>query len=127
MKDITFWRSLRSGFMGMVSKLNRDERMLFTRYGREVDENTKKTIDREHWFLFIIGVDTDLQRRGYGKDMIEAMLRRIDGEKLPIMLDTNKRKNVAYYEKFGFEVKRTYNVLGNDHWGLVRGGERNKP
>jgi hypothetical protein len=48
------------------------------------------------------------------------MLERIDGENLPVMLDTNKQKNLAYYERFGFEVVNTYVVLENQHWGMVR-------
>lgn len=119
-KEINFWRSLRSGFLGMVSKLDKEERETFIRYGKEMDIQTKKTIQGEHWLLFILGVDPDRQRKGYGRRLLEPMLRRIDEEKLPVMLDTDKQVNVEYYRKFGFEVKRTYRVLENDHWGMVR-------
>ncbi|MGA1873702.1 MAG: GNAT family N-acetyltransferase [Thermoplasmatota archaeon] len=96
---------------------------VFSSYGKQMDENTKKNIDRQHWFLFIIGVDPFHQRNGFGSRLIEPMLERIDSEGLPVMLDTNKEVNLDYYRMFGFEVVRTYSVPGNDHWGMVREGK----
>jgi ribosomal protein S18 acetylase RimI-like enzyme len=119
-KDMTFWRNVRSGFLGLMFKVSGKALSIFGKYGKQMDEATKSVINEEHWFLFIIGVDPEHQRKGYGKKMIEPMLNRIDGEKLPIMLDTNKQNNVGYYEKFGFEVVKTYKVLENQHWGMVR-------
>jgi ribosomal protein S18 acetylase RimI-like enzyme len=119
-KDITLWRSLRSGFMGLIFKVDGKAMKVFSSYGKQMDEETGSVIDRDHWFLFILGVDPELQRKGFGTKMIEPMLDRIDKEKLPIMLDTNKQNNIGYYQKFGFEVVKNYKVLDNDHWGMVR-------
>lgn len=119
-KDITFPRSLRSGFMGLITKVDGKALKVFSSYGKQMDKATKIVINEEHWFLFIIGVDPKNQRKGYGKRMIEPMLKRVDNEKLPVMLDTNKQVNIGYYERFGFEVVKTYRVLDNDHWGMVR-------
>jgi GNAT superfamily N-acetyltransferase len=119
-KSITTWRSIRSGFFGMVSKLNSEERKIFTRYGKEMDARTKYLLKGEHWFLFILGVDPDHQRKGLGTMMLKPMLKRADSENLPVMLDTNKEANISYYERFGFKVKSEYKVLDNQHWGLVR-------
>lgn len=119
-KDMTFWRNLRAGFMGLVFKVDGMALKIFGRYGKQMDEAMKTVIEGEHWFLFIIGVDPKHQRKGYGKKMIEPMLKRIDTENLPVMLDTNKQANIGYYERFGFKVVKTYIVLDNDHWGMVR-------
>jgi ribosomal protein S18 acetylase RimI-like enzyme len=119
-KDITFWRSLRSGFMNLIFKIDGKAMKVFSEYGKQMDRETRKTIQGEHWFLFIIGVDPKHQKRGFGRSMIEPMLARIDKGRLPVMLDTNKKDNVPYYQGYGFEVKRTYRVLDNDHWGMVR-------
>jgi ribosomal protein S18 acetylase RimI-like enzyme len=119
-KDMTFWRNVKSGFLGLMFKVSGKAMSTFAKYGKQMDEATKTVIDREHWFLFIIGVDPNHQRKGFGSKMIEPMLKRIDNENLPVMLDTNKQSNIGYYEKFGFEVVKTYKVLDNDHWGMVK-------
>jgi len=120
-KDMTIWRNLRSGFMGLILKVNGKAMNVFSSYGKQMDEAMKTVISGEHWFLFIIGVDPKHQRKGYGTKMIDPMLKKIDSEKLPVMLDTNKQENIGYYEKFDFEVVQTYKVLDNPHWGMVRG------
>lgn len=119
-KEITFWRSIRSGFLGMVSKIKGPERKLFQQYGDEMDTYTRNIIEGEHWFLFILGIDPDSQRNGFGTRLLEPMLDRIDQEGLPVMLDTNKDANLGYYRRFGFDVEKEYKVLDNQHWGLVR-------
>jgi ribosomal protein S18 acetylase RimI-like enzyme len=123
-KKITSWRAFRSGFMGMVSKLNATERKLFIQYGKEMDEHTLYLLKNEHWFLFILGVDPAHQMKGFGTQLLEPMLKRALSEKVPVMLDTNKEKNVAYYERFGFKVEKRYTVFGNQHWGMVCGLDR---
>lgn len=119
-KTITFWRSIRSGFIGMISKIKGPERKLFQQYGNEMETNTRHMIDGEYWFLFILGIDPDHQRSGYGTGLLEPMLERIDREGLPVMLDTNKEANLDFYDRFGFRIKTKYKVLENQHWGMVR-------
>lgn len=73
-KNITFIRGLRSGFMGVMSKITKEERSRFSTYGKEIDRYTRNMIDGKHWFLFIIGMDPKHQRKGYGKMLMGPML-----------------------------------------------------
>jgi ribosomal protein S18 acetylase RimI-like enzyme len=93
---------------------------MFTQYGLLLDQKMKGILEQDHWFLFILGVDPKYQKQGFGTAMLDPILGRIDQEKLPVMLDTNKKENLAYYGRFGFKVRKSYQVLGNKHWGLVR-------
>jgi GNAT superfamily N-acetyltransferase len=118
--NINTWRSLRSGFMGLMYRLDKEERVRFTEYGKEIDQKIKGILEQDHWFLFILGVDPKYQQQGFGTKLVKPMLERIDGEHFPVMLDTNKPKNLEFYNRFGFETAKEYQVLGNKHWGLVR-------
>ena len=59
-----------------------------------------------HWELFLIGVVPESQGKGLGRALLQPMLDRCDGEQVPIYLDTGNRKTVAFYQRYGFEVKR---------------------
>ncbi|MDG6225972.1 MAG: GNAT family N-acetyltransferase [Candidatus Thermoplasmatota archaeon] len=118
--DMNLIRSARSGFISLMFRMESSVMKRFSRYGKEIGENLEGIVKERHWFLFILGVDPEHQKSGYGKMMLEPMLERIDRDNIPILLDTSKEKNVPYYERFGFEVKKRYKVLDNDHWGMVR-------
>jgi ribosomal protein S18 acetylase RimI-like enzyme len=60
--------------------------------------------DEAHWFLQIIGVHPDAQRRGLGRALIQPMLDRLDETGEPAYLESSKPENVPYYRRFGFEV-----------------------
>ena len=47
---------------------------------------------------------TRLPGKGYGQALMESRLDRIDAEHAPAYLESSKSENVAYYQRFGFEV-----------------------
>ena len=52
----------------------------------------------------ILGGDRDKQGQGVGSSLVAPMLARADAEGLPCYLETMKERNVAFYEKHGFQV-----------------------
>lgn len=60
----------------------------------------------EHWYLLLLVVDPSVQRGGIGSRLQEEMLRRADADGLDCYLETQKRDNVAYYGRFGYELTR---------------------
>lgn len=57
-----------------------------------------------HWYLFVLGVDPPRQGQGVGGTLIAPILARADADKLPCYLETQKERNVVFYQKHGFEV-----------------------
>jgi ribosomal protein S18 acetylase RimI-like enzyme len=49
-------------------------------------------------------VDTALQGRGLGGQLIEPCLEIIDASYLPAYLETPNPRSIAFYERHGFEV-----------------------
>ena len=73
------------------------------------------------WRLDAIGVDPPQQRSGLGTALLRWMLARVDSDGLPTFLDTSAPDNLAYYERFGFEVTAEATLRnGIPLWGMTR-------
>jgi ribosomal protein S18 acetylase RimI-like enzyme len=56
------------------------------------------------WYLFILGVEPRVQRRGLGGALMRPVLERADTEQLVCYLETENERNVAFYLKQGFDI-----------------------
>ena len=56
------------------------------------------------WYLFILGVEPRVQRRGLGGGLMHPILERADTEQLVCYLETENERNVAFYLKQGFDL-----------------------
>jgi GNAT superfamily N-acetyltransferase len=56
------------------------------------------------WYLFILGVEPRVQRRGLGGALMRPVVERADAEHLACYLETENQRNVAFYLKHGFEL-----------------------
>jgi ribosomal protein S18 acetylase RimI-like enzyme len=73
----------------------------FMRYG----SNAEAAHPTEpHWYLVVLSVHPEAQRRGHGSRLIRPILERADQDGLPCYLETSDPANVAFYTRFGFEV-----------------------
>ncbi len=90
---------------------------------RGFDEQRAKAMgDFEHWYLMVLGVEPALQGRGVGPRLIAPVLARADEARLPCYLETCKERNLAFYEKQGFEVTGECATAddGLRFWGMRR-------
>lgn len=66
--------------------------------------DTHHPMDREHAYLWFLGVTPRLQGMGIGSRLLRAGLDRADEAGLPAYLETGTTRNVALYRRHGFEV-----------------------
>lgn len=76
----------------------------------------------EHWYLQNIAVEPEQQGKGYGSQLISAMTEKIDNIGLPIYLETNKERNLSFYQKHGFEISENTIIPKTDVplWCMLR-------
>lgn len=55
-------------------------------------------------YLWFIGVNPELQRKGLGSAFIQEVIKECEGKKRPIYLETSMESNLPFYRKFGFEI-----------------------
>ena len=60
--------------------------------------------EEPHWYLAVIGSDPPVRGKGFGQVVMRSRLDRVDAEHAPAYLESSKFQNLAYYQRFGFEV-----------------------
>ena len=82
---------------------------------------------RQHWHLGPVAVDSHLQGKGIGQALLADFRRRMDEANAAAFLETDKRENVAFYEKFGFSVDLEGRVLDVPNWYMSRPAKEPPP
>ena len=87
-------------------------------------EEAKKSLNLGPYIhLLIMGVSQEFQGKGFGGQLLRAVIEKAEIEKLPIYLETQKEANVSLYEKFEFSVKKKVILpepLNLPMWLMVR-------
>jgi GNAT superfamily N-acetyltransferase len=73
-----------------------------------------------HWHLGPVGVERRLQGQGIGTSLLRVFCQRMDALQAMAYLETDKRENVTFYERFGFEVRAEEPVLETLNWFMLR-------
>jgi ribosomal protein S18 acetylase RimI-like enzyme len=98
------WQIIRSVPLSILLRFARQGTARMRACGRYGDELHRRLVPYPHWYLQMIGVDPAYQGQGFSSRLLRPVLERIDREQMPCYLETNARKNVAIYRRFGFEV-----------------------
>jgi predicted N-acetyltransferase YhbS len=61
-----------------------------------------------HWCLLLLVVAPSIQRSGVGTILVECGLARADEEGIASYLKTQNEDNLAYYRRFGCELRETF-------------------
>jgi ribosomal protein S18 acetylase RimI-like enzyme len=73
----------------------------FMRYGANIEAAHR---DEPHWYLVVLSVRPECQRQGLGPRLVGPILEQADRDGMPCRLETSDPANIAFYERFGFEV-----------------------
>jgi GNAT superfamily N-acetyltransferase len=76
-----------------------------------------------HWYLMVLGVDPPRQGEGLGGLLMSDVLKRADSKGQATYLETQKARNVPFYQKHGFEVVEHFNCHGGkgpECWTMLR-------
>ena len=76
--------------------------------------------DEAHIHLGPIGVAPALQRQGVGTALMRHYVAHLARENAAGYLETDRRENVEFYQKFGFTVQREEELLGTPIWYMWR-------
>lgn len=69
----------------------------------------------DHWYLVVLGIRPEAQRRGLGTKLVEPVIERAARDGVECYLETSDRANVSFYQRLGFATV-------DDDLALVPGG-----
>ena len=73
-----------------------------------------------HWYLAVLGIEPEHQRKGSGAALLHAFLETVDAAGDPSYLETDRQENIAFYARAGYEVVREVPVLEVPVWCMWR-------
>ena len=68
---------------------------------------TKSHPKEPHWYLYLLVADPSIQRSGVGTKLMHHGLTLVDTEGVGGYLETQNEDNLAYYRRFGYELRET--------------------
>ena len=126
--EITFGRMLRAGLElpWALIRLKSAPRRRFQAVLAYMDRVHKEQVSGLHWHLWALGVEPGHQKRGIGGRLMQPVFDEADREGVPCYLETESPGNVAYYEKWGFQVVSDGVVPGPEIrvWTMLRPPDR---
>ena len=120
--NMTLWRMIRNGALPLCFRFGKQTILRQSHVFNFTSSMHKRHAPFRHWYLSLLGVDPEFQGKGYASTLMEAMLARIDRERLPCYLETQKVKNVSIYQHYGFKVVEDGIIPGTDIriWAMLR-------
>ena len=85
-----------------------------------VKEWSRRDPSEPHWHLGPVAVEPFLQGQGIGTAMLNAFCAVVDNTGAHAYLETDKHDNVRLYQRFGFSVVESVQVLGVPNWFMSR-------
>ena len=102
--DSSFWRMLSSGALLPAMKMGMQAGQRMQTFSKSLDKKHEEMINDIHWYLQLLGVDPEYQGKGLAGKLLREMLTRIDEDGLPCYLETERQRNVPFYNRHGFDV-----------------------
>lgn len=104
----SFFKHLKAGsysreYRQLIKQLTNEEKKSRLELFEEMDEaEANLPIPFPHIYLDFLGVKSKCQGQGRGKKLMQSICRYSQERKLPIMLFTNTKEDVVFYDKLGF-------------------------
>lgn len=109
-----FWDQILAGMFLAPFKLYPGELYRLQKVHGEATRRMRKSLATPHWMLDVLGVLPERHGQGVARCLVSPVLARADAQSLPCYLITNKEKNIAIYNRFGFEVIEQGLLAGTD-------------
>ncbi len=120
--EVTEDNLIAAGFNTHAEVIGHEASERFFAVVEHMDSVHAEVIDKDHWYLQVIGVAPDVQQGGYGNALLAPVLEEADQALQPVYLETFAAETVGYYENLGFEVVAADRepVLGLRYWAMLR-------
>jgi ribosomal protein S18 acetylase RimI-like enzyme len=108
------FRLLMLGGYALPFKISPNKLLEFVYLFLQAEKQHKQNVDRQHWYLLMLGVAPDRQSQGIGSLLLQPILERADRAGLSCYLEATTKRSVRFYQKHGFEAIGEIKLLHNN-------------
>ncbi|MCR4763114.1 MAG: GNAT family N-acetyltransferase [Lachnospiraceae bacterium] len=92
-------------------------------YERFARKKREKWVTESTWYIYIFATRNRFQRKGFGRRLMQLMISYVQQHGGRICLETDLPKNVAMYERFGFQTVDQSEYMGKlKHYVMILDG-----
>ena len=116
------WQDLNNGWLSIIINLGLETTLRQRKVGSVMGAAHKRSISSPHLYLFLLGVEPGLKRKGYAGKLLRPVLEKADSDGMACYLDNTKEQNLPVYRHFGFDVTEEYTIPGTsiNLWAMIR-------
>ena len=109
---LSIWKMIGCGAWTLPFKVPLPFLMKYINSLSNIKDSHFRNAPMPHWYLLMLGVDTEHQGKKLASRLLKPMLERIDREHLACYLETTEKIYVPLYEHFGFKAVESKYVPG---------------
>lgn len=85
-------------------------------------ENAVSLVEKNFWYLSIIGILPEFQGQGHGFGLVKDVLKKTDELGVPTYLETFSPRNISFYHRLGFQVAGSFHepTTNAEYWLMIR-------
>ena len=112
-KEPSIWAYLKGGGLKMLTKLGVKSALRLLSFDTQAQKIAQRHRGEGDGYLMAFATRLDKQGQGYGKPLMESLLRYLDATGEGCYLETLKAENVKLYEHFSFQLKEQCTAAAN--------------
>jgi ribosomal protein S18 acetylase RimI-like enzyme len=121
--DMNAWHMIRSGAIGAAMRIGLNvTKKMGSAYKPVTDYRREYMAGHTFRYLLVFGVPTELQGKGFGRKLIDAVIEKSDRDGLQLYVGAGSEENLKMYEHFGFRVLKEFTlpIIDLPEWEMVR-------
>ena len=104
-EEPSIWAYLKGGGLKMLGKLGARSAIKLLRFDMQAQSIARRHRGKGDGYLMAFATRIDKQGKGYGKPLMQALLKYLDATGEGCYLETLKAENVDLYKRFSFQLK----------------------
>jgi ribosomal protein S18 acetylase RimI-like enzyme len=121
--DMKAWHMIRSGAIVAAMRIGLNvTKKMGSAYKPVIDYRREYMAGHTFRYLLVFGVSTELQGKGFGGKLIDAVTEKSGRDGLQLYVGAGSEENLKMYEHFGFRVLKEFTlpVVDLPEWEMVR-------
>lgn len=112
-KNISFLDVINAGIIKVILIIGLKDFITLMKFNNyKSNERNILLKDNNYYFLDMIGVNPNYQKKGLASSILKSKINDIKNEGYKCYLETSNKSNITFYQKLGFKLVKEYSYNG---------------